>query len=110
VNDFLAYAAIGKLIIYIIQIFPLDGLPLIGRLFQDGRYLYKWWKCDLCLGVWVYAPLSFLYNINFLPFYIPVINEIIMGMVTSFLVHLISLGWKEKFTVLSVEWTDADNE
>ena len=103
-TDFLVYALVGKLIIYITQIFPFP--------FREGRFLYKLWKCDLCLGVWIYAFLAYAFGINLLQdwFYIPVINEIIMGMATSFLVQLISLGWNEKFTVLSVEWTDADNE
>ena len=103
--DFFVYASVGKLTIYTVQILPLDHLPLIGRLFQEGRYLYKLWTCDLCLGVWVYAFLAYAFDINLLQgwFYIPIINEIIMGMSTSFLVHLVSLGWKAKFEIVYVE-------
>jgi len=69
------------------------------------EYLKQLFECDLCLGVWVYFFLTFLFGINyFYNFtYIPIISEFIIGAVTSFLMHLITLGWKEKFTILYLE-------
>jgi len=49
------FALTGKLLIYLIQIFP------------PTHYLYRWkyleklFTCDLCLGVWVYSILNLLY-------------------------------------------------
>jgi hypothetical protein len=103
VVDYLIYAAIGKLIIYMVQIFPLDTMPLIGRWFYGGRFVGKLWACDLCLGVWIYFFLALIYEVNILPVYFPIVTEMIMGMMTSLLVHLISLGWSAKFKEIIIE-------
>jgi len=101
VLEYIIFAVVGKLTIYFIQVFPLDHLPLVGKWFRGC--LNKLWKCDLCLGFWVYLFLAVVLHANIFNFYVNGINEIIMGMITSFLVHLISLGWKDKFSVLYVE-------
>lgn len=36
-------------------------------------------------------------------FYLPIASHIITGGITSFLVHLIYLGWKSKFDILVIE-------
>ena len=102
VLEYFVYAGLGKLTIYFIQIFPLDHLPLVGGWFRDGK-LNELWKCDLCLGFWTYFVLAFLVKANFLGFYIPIITEMMMGMITSFLMHLISIGWKDKFSSFVLE-------
>ena len=103
VVDYLIYAAIGKLIIYIIQAFPLDTVLVIGKLFREDRFLGKLWLCDLCLGVWVYFALALMFQVNVMPMYFPYVTEMIMGMMTSLLVHLISLGWSAKFKEIIIE-------
>jgi len=100
VIDYLVYASVGKLIIYIVQTFPLDTVSVR---FQEGRLLGKLWRCDLCLGVWVYFFLAFVFEANIFPMYFPIIMEMIMGMMTSLLVHLISLGWSAKFKEIIIE-------
>ena len=103
VVDYLIYAAIGKLIIYIVQTFPLDTVLVIGKLFREDRLFGKLWLCDLCLGVWVYFALALMFEVNVLPMYFPYVTEMIMGMMTSLLVHLISLGWSAKFKEIIIE-------
>ncbi len=103
VVDYLIYAAIGKLIIYIVQTFPLDTVLVIGKLFREDRFFGKLWLCDLCLGVWVYFALALMFEVNVLPRYFPYVTEMIMGMMTSLLVHLISLGWSAKFKEIIIE-------
>jgi len=100
VVDYLVYAAIGKLTIYIIQTFPLDT---VFSVFREERFLGKLWSCDLCLGVWVYFFLALIFRVNIFPAYFPIVTEMIMGMMTSLLVHLISLGWSAKFKEIIIE-------
>lgn len=86
--QFLAYLALGKLLIYLGQKF-LGNIKLIEKLTS----------CDLCLGVWVYSVLAGLFQIRLLEdvyFYVPVVNEVITGCVVSYLVHLITIGFREK--------------
>lgn len=96
------YIAIGKLSIYFIQIFP--PVELLYRVPKIGKYLEKLIECDLCLGVWVYWFLAFFFSVNYMQewFYVPVLCELLTGAITSFIMHLISIGWKEKFGVFEV--------
>ena len=104
-TQLVAYALIGKLTIYLLQKFPKNSLPIIGRLFWEGKFLEELFSCDLCLGTWVFAGLSFLMNVNVTGewFYVPVLSEFITGGTMSFIMHLISLGWSSKFQNIVIE-------
>jgi hypothetical protein len=95
---FFSYAVVGKLFIYTFQKFPL--IRDIKNKFFSELFL-----CDYCLGVWFFSILSWLFSITLFKeyFYFPVISELATGTITSFLVHLLSIGWKEKFGVIVVE-------
>lgn len=78
--EFLVLVLVGKLLIYLIC--------------KVGRF-----ECDLCLGVWVYSILSGLFQIRLLEdvyWYVPLVSELITGCVTSYLVHLLTIGFREK--------------
>lgn len=95
---FLLYAIIGKLLIYLGQKFP----PLAESRFKFVRNLFA---CDLCLGCWIYTILAAFLSVRLLQdvyFYVPVVTEVITGCATSFLVHLISIGWQEKFNTIVI--------
>jgi hypothetical protein len=51
--------------------------------------------------------LAFVFKVNILNLfsipYIFIISEFLTGAVVSFLIHLISLGWKTKFEVIVLE-------
>ena len=97
---YFAYAALGKLIIYLFQNFPPAK-----SLFYRREVLRQLFDCDLCLGVWIYFFLALLIGVDkfYNWTYIPIITEFLIGAVTSFIMHLVSLGWKEKFTILYLE-------
>jgi hypothetical protein len=101
--DFLVYAFIGKIIVFLLQKFPKDKLPFIGRLFREGRFLDELFACDLCLGFWVYFGLAFVLDVNFVGIDVPVIAEFIAGAVTTFVVHIFSVGWNAKFQNFIIE-------
>ena len=96
---FLLMVVVGRLLIYLAQHFP----PLSESRFEFVRRLVS---CDLCLGVWVFTGCSwgfatYLFS-DIIP-HVPVLSELVTGSVTSFLAHLLVLGWKEKFTIVVVE-------
>ena len=92
-------AVIGKL-----ALFLFGQLPITEKL-PEG-YLKKLFSCQLCLGVWVYFILCLLYRFDlvsvFTGSYIPGLNEFISGMTLSFLVFLVSIGWKFRFSEFEV--------
>jgi len=106
---YIFYAGLGKLFIFLIQKSPYMKF-IIG--FFRGRskaFLEELFGCDLCLGFWVYLTLALLFqyanvNINVLDIpHAPIISAIITGAITSFVLHLISIGWRDKFGVFEIK-------
>lgn len=113
---YIFYAGLGKLFIFLIQKAPYTKF-IIG--FFKGRsrgFLEELFGCDLCLGFWVYLFLALLFqyanvNVNILDIpNAPLISAIITGAITSFVVHLISLGWRDKFSTFVIGGDDADRK
>lgn len=100
---YIFYAALGKLFIFLIQKSPY--LKFVSGFFKgrSKEFLEELFGCDLCLGVWVYLFLALLFqyanvNVNVLDIpNAPLISAIINGAITSFVVHLFSIGWRDKF-------------
>jgi hypothetical protein len=97
-EQFIIYAVIGKLFIYTLQKFPLIRdikNPFFRELFD----------CDFCLGIWIFFILSCFFNIVLFKeyLYFPIISQLATGVFTSFLLHLLSIGWINKFGVIVVE-------
>ena len=86
----------GRLIIYLIQKFPLPKFL---------NFLKQWHGCSLCIGVWVYTFLAIIFRVNLLSLwfneiginYIPAISEIFTGAVTSWLFYIFEIGYKERY-------------
>lgn len=96
--NYLLYTLIGRLFIYLSMHFP----PLSESRFD---YVKRLFSCDLCSGVFIFSGLSFVMGEVLFSeiFYLPIASHIITGGITSFLVHLIYLGWKSKFDILVIE-------
>ena len=100
---FLAFALVGRTLIYLIQKFPATTW-----LSKKWKFLEDLFSCDLCLGVWVYSIINMLsfkityYNEN----ESTLLGEFITGAVTSFVMHLASIGWKDKFTNMVIGYTE----
>jgi len=94
--NWIFYLITGKIFIFLWQQFPL---PI--RL-ENLQTIYKLHSCDLCSGVWLYGLLSFFMGVSLLTLlglsYIPVASELITGGVVSFIVHIFSIGWRDKFS------------
>ena len=92
--DVFLYLGLGKLLIYLIQKSPYSKIIKWG-------FLLDLFKCDLCLGVWVYFGLSFAFGqtwfIHSIP-YVPILSEFLTGCTASFVMWLLSAGWHDKFS------------
>ena len=92
----LTWLGIGRLIVYTIQI---NGLT--SQLFSIHPKLEELRDCDFCLGFWVFSLLAWAFGINLLaPVYIPVLSEAATGLIASFFVHLVRIGWTTKFGIV----------
>lgn len=94
--DWLILMGVGKVMIYLWQQFPLPAA------LEKFKTIEKLHRCDLCAGVHIYALMAWLTGTYLFSHYIPLVSEYVTGGVISFLVHLISIGWKEKFTNIVV--------
>jgi hypothetical protein len=96
--SYLLFMGIGRLMIYLGMKFPL---------FSESRYEFvrRLFECDECLGVWVYTILSGVMGVVLFKdmFYVPFASELVTGGITSFIMHLLSLGWSQKFGVIIIE-------
>jgi len=98
--EFFVYAAVGRLIIFTLQRFPFRKIPGIGKLWLEGKFFAELFGCDFCLGFWVYTALAPIFGMNIIEqFYIPIISWAITGVVTSFIVHVFTNGWKALYNV-----------
>lgn len=93
---YLVFAVIGRVIIYVWMKFDL---PI------KNKWLEKLHACDLCSGVWIYSILAVAFNVDVMSeLYtgIPIIAQLVTGIITSYLVHYFVLGWKAKHEVVVV--------
>jgi len=102
--NLIAYALIGRLLIWTIQTSTLTlaikGIAkiLTDALVADSDFWDEFWKCDFCIGFWVFLPLTFMFEINIMePLYFVFWSEAITALVASFVVHLARLGWTSKW-------------
>jgi hypothetical protein len=68
----------------------------------EGRLLDDLFICDLCLGFWIYFGLAFAFEMD-IAVDVPILSEFIAGAVTTFVVHIFSVGWSAKFQNLIIE-------
>jgi hypothetical protein len=104
IAPYLFYIVAGKVVIFVLQRFPFQKIPLLSRLFEEGKFLQELFSCELCLGVWIYTILNFFFKVNiYNTFYFPVISELLTGITTSFIVYVFSIGWKDLFNVTVIK-------
>jgi len=100
--EFVWFAVVGKIVIFILQRFPFKKVPKLGSLFKEGKFFGDLFGCDLCLGVWVYSILAILCEYDAIELSTNlsgVLSWILTGMITSFVVHVFSAGWKALYNV-----------
>ena len=95
--EFFQYAATGKLFLFLVRKFPLSGI-IAGK----REVLQELYDCDLCLGFWVYLALAPFFKIKIDTIENKVVRNTVLAGVTSFLMFLISVGWRENFENLVI--------
>lgn len=97
---YLAFALVGRLTVWLWQ-----KTPFSDWLSRKSEFLSRLFECDLCFGFWVYTVLSIPFMINIFDgwFYMKIISEILTGMVTTFLVYLVKIGWDTTFRIFEVK-------
>ena len=104
-SQIIGFLLVGRLVIFVLQKFPFRKVIFIGRLFEEGKFLEQLFACDLCLGLWTYFLLALLMKMNIVYELtsIEVLSQFLTGAIASFLVHIFSLGWHTKFSVIIVQ-------
>ena len=106
---YIFYAGLGKLFIFLIQKSPYMKFIIDFFKGRSKEFLEELFGCDMCLGFWGYLTLALLFqyanvNVNILDIpNAPIISALITGAITSFVVHLISIGWRDKFGVYEIK-------
>ena len=99
--SWIIFAALGKVLIYFWMKFPLS------QRLENTRFITGLHECGLCSGFWAYTALSALLKVDLLSLwfefsYIPVVSEVVTGAVTSYVVHLLSLGFADQHLNVTV--------
>jgi len=98
------YAGLGKLLIYLAQNFPFQKISVIGKLWKPNKFLGELFACDLCLGVWIYFLSALLLKVNLFEELgnMPIVFEFFTGATMSFIMHLLTIGWRDKFSTFQI--------
>ena len=93
--NWLIYAGIGKLLIFLWMKFPLP------QKIEKIKFIKSLHECGLCSGVYIFTLLALSMNMDILYSWfgfrhVAIIGEIITGCLTSYLVHIFSLGFMEQ--------------
>ena len=100
--EWLTYAVLGKLLIHLWQLFPIPE----PKKTYISQFIYKLHLCDLCSGVWIYSIIALMFGIDIIQaefgHTVHIAGEILTSAITSFVVHIFSVGWKFKYEVIVI--------
>jgi len=100
VKDYFIFLVFGKVAIFFLQTFP----PLRKI---KWKFLQEALDCDLCCGTWVYIVLAFIFGVNVAPKK-GIVPKILTGASSSLLVHLVSIGCKEKWQTVNISYNSEE--
>lgn len=97
--NFVLYLIIGKLFI-----FAIPKTPPAKWLANKYEFFKELIECGFCLGFWVYLVFAFIFTpqIEGIP-QIIIIRELIIAILSSFLVYVFSAGWNSLFQTYVLE-------
>lgn len=95
-RELLVFLGIGKLFLYLFQKSP------IPRYFKGT--LKELVECDLCLGFWIYLVLGVMLHQDIdEKIKNKIVSKLATASVSTFVMHLLSIGWREKFSTYIIE-------
>jgi hypothetical protein len=92
--QFALHLLTGRLLIWLIQ---TNGLS--KPIWKLHPILTELGECDLCLGFWGFLAMAILTNKPMFSFWPRRFDFIAQAAISTFVVHLMRLGWKSKFGV-----------
>lgn len=104
--EYLIYLALGKLVIYIVQTASiLEPFWFVLRILEKrcgGRFVLPpdhdlvgdFRGCGFCIGCWIFTIFAFYGKINMIDFLDGSVGYCLTGFFSSFVIHLVSGGWK----------------
>jgi hypothetical protein len=99
--ELLLLTIFGRILIFLWMEFPLP------RWADSIEFIHKLHSCDLCSGVWGYTILFLIFNVDILQMlglpHIIFIGGLLTGGAISFLVHLVTIGYRTKFSSIVIE-------
>jgi hypothetical protein len=98
VVEWIILAVVGKLTMFSLR-------KALSTAQIENKIIRELIGCDFCLGVWIYSILSLVFNLDAFGgyiIYIPIINNIVTGIFTSFVIWIFSDGWKARFEVIRI--------
>ena len=94
VSDFILFLMTGRLLTWLLQ---TNGL--LEPIRNSHPIIKELNECDLCLGFWVFLAMSGLVEKKVIDNYPSWFARIIQAAISTFIVHLVRLGWRSKFSV-----------
>ena len=86
-------AVVGRLLVWVLQ----TSGPT-KKIWKLHPFLTELGECDFCLGCWVFSAMAYIFGFNLLdPIYVPVLSEVVTGILVSLISHLAALGWKQRW-------------
>ena len=70
---------------------------------RKGKLLQELYSCDLCSGFWVWLFLVPFFDVDVKQIKNKILRWVIIACFTTFLAHLVSIGWEEKFGIVVIE-------
>lgn len=98
VERYAGQAAIGLLLTWLLQ---TNGLT--RPLWQKHEMLEELGSCDLCLGFWVHLAIALVTKSALSASHPGLFGRIVYAAVSSFLAHLLRMGWTSKFGYTVIE-------
>jgi hypothetical protein len=102
--NWFVFAAIGKLVVYLWQLFPLPESNKQEKYIV--RFVHKLHECDLCSGTWIFSILALFLGVDLVSINFgiepSIVGKILTGMFTSYVVHIFFIGLKSKYEVVII--------
>lgn len=97
----IAFLVVGELLIWLGQ-----NMALPRKVWSKSSFLTELFKCDICLGFWIYVALCPLFRVTIIPggtLPVTIMSYLITAAVSAFAAHVFMVGWRTEFGTTVVE-------
>lgn len=94
----LAYFVVGELLIWLGQ-----NMALPRKIWSRSSFLTELFKCDICLGFWVFLILSPVFHVTIASSGYPLFDYALVAQIAAFVTHVFMIGFRTEFGTTIVE-------